>query len=76
MKLSISIPEEQVAALDRYAQRTGLPSRSAAIQQAIRVLGDRELEESYVEAWEEWNASGDAASWEITGADGLSDAAR
>lgn len=76
MKLSISLPDEDVAALDRYAQAVGISSRSAAIQRAIRLLGSPELDGAYAAAWEEWEASGDAAAWEETTADGLSDAAR
>jgi predicted transcriptional regulator len=76
VKLSISLSDEEVAALDKYAQAAGLPSRSAAIQQAIRLLGDPELEDAYAEAWDEWQASGDAEAWESTAADGLVDAAR
>jgi Arc/MetJ-type ribon-helix-helix transcriptional regulator len=76
MKLSISLSEEDVAALDRYVQAAGAPSRSAAIQQAIRMLGDPELEDAYAEAWDEWQASGEAAAWEVATADGLADAAR
>ncbi|HEY3437817.1 MAG TPA: ribbon-helix-helix domain-containing protein [Actinotalea sp.] len=76
MKLSVSLSEADVAALDKYAHAAGLSSRSAAIQQAIRLLGDPELEDSYAAAWDEWAASGDAAAWESTAADGLADAAR
>ncbi len=76
MKLSISLSDEEVAALDKYAQAAGLPSRSAAIQQAIRLLGDPELEDAYAEAWDEWQTSGDAEAWESTAGDGLVDAAR
>ena len=76
MKLSVSLSEDEVAALDKYAHAAGLSSRSAAIQQAIRLLGDPELEDSYAAAWDEWEASGDAAAWESTTADGLADAAR
>jgi Arc/MetJ-type ribon-helix-helix transcriptional regulator len=76
VKLSVSLSEAEVAALDKYARAAGLASRSAAIQQAIRLLGDPELEESYAAAWDEWEASGDAAAWEATAADGLIDAAR
>lgn len=57
MRLSISLSEDEVASLDRYTQVAGLPSRSAAIQQAIRLLGDPELEEAYAAAWDEWEAS-------------------
>jgi len=76
MKLSVSLSESEVAALDKYARAAGLRSRSAAIQQAIRLLGDPELEDSYAAAWDEWEASGDAAAWDSTAADGLADAAR
>jgi len=76
MKLSVSLSEDEVAALDKYAHSAGLTSRSAAIQQAIRLLGDPELEESYAAAWDEWEGSGDGATWESTTADGLADAAR
>lgn len=76
MKLSVSLSEAEVAALDKYAQAAGLSSRSAAIQQAIRLLGDPELEDAYAAAWDEWEASGDAAAWEQTATDGLADAAR
>ena len=76
MKLSVSLSENEVAALDKYAHAAGLTSRSAAIQQAIRLLGDPELEDSYAAAWDEWEASGDAAAWESTSADGFVDAAR
>lgn len=76
MKLSISLSDDDVAALDRYVQAAGVPSRSAAIQRAIRLLHDPQIEDAYAAAWDEWQESGDAASWEVTTADGLADAAR
>ena len=76
MKLSISLSEDEVATIDNYARAAGLSSRSAAIQQAIRLLGDPELEDAYAAAWDEWEASGDAVGWESTVGDGLLDAAR
>ncbi len=76
MKLSISLSDEDVAALDRYVRAAGVPSRSAAIQHAIRMLRDPELEDAYAAAWDEWQASGEATAWEDTTADGLTDAAR
>ena len=75
VKLSVSLSESDVAALDKYAA-AGLTSRSAAIQQAIRLLGDVELEDAYAAAWQEWQASGDSQAWEATAADGLIDVAR
>ena len=76
MKLSVSLSESEVAALDKYAHAAGLKSRSAAIQQAIRLLGDAELQTAYEEAWQEWEDSGDADPWESAAADGLADAPR
>lgn len=76
MKLSISLSEEDVAALDRYVQAAGEPSRSAAIQRAIRLLQDPELEAAYAAAWDEWQLSGEATAWEVTTADGLANAPR
>jgi len=50
VKLSVSLSKDEVAALDKYAEKAGLTSRSAAIQCAIRLLGDPELEEAYATA--------------------------
>ena len=76
MKLSVSLPDDDVATLDDYARAQGLPSRSAALQRAIRMLRHPELEQDYAAAWEEWEASGEEAAWAATAADGLADAAR
>ncbi len=76
MKLSISLPEEDVALLDDYARRAGLPSRSAAVQRALRLLRHPALEDDYAAAWDEWRASGGQAEWEGTVGDGLDDAPR
>ena len=46
---------EDVAVLDAYVERTGLPSRSAAVQQAIRMLRFPTLEDDYAAAWDEWS---------------------
>ena len=76
MKLSVSLTVQDVATLDEYAHTAGLRSRSAALQQAIRLLRLAELETDYAEAWDEWAGSGDRSAWEVTSADGLGDAAR
>lgn len=76
MKLSISLSDDDVAALDRYVHAAGVPSRSAAIQAAIRMLGDPELEDAYAAAWDERQNSGEATAWEVATPDGLADAAR
>ena len=76
MKLSVSLPAEDVATLDEFAEVTGLPSRSAALHHAIRMLRLTELERDYEAAWGEWEASPDRQAWDATSADGLPDAAR
>jgi Arc/MetJ-type ribon-helix-helix transcriptional regulator len=76
MKLSVSLPDEDVALLDEFARTAGLPSRSAALHHAVRMLRLPELERHYETAWNEWEASGDEAAWATTTADGVADAAR
>jgi hypothetical protein len=71
MKLSVSLPPEDVATLDEYARSAGLPSRSAAVQHAIQLLRHPDLEDDYAAAWAEFEASGDAVAWEGTTGDGL-----
>ena len=73
MKLSVSLPEEDVAVLDECARALGLPSRSAAVQHAIRLLRHPGLEQDYADAWGEWQSSGEQVAWESTSADGLAD---
>lgn len=76
MKLSVSLPEEDVAILDEFARKAGLPSRSAALHHAVRMLRLPDLEQNYEDAWNEWEASGEHAEWDTTAADGIADAAR
>ena len=74
MKLSVSLPDDDVAFLDGYARARGLPSRSAALNQGIALLRARELEPAYAQAYREWAGSEDAALWEDVVDDGLSSA--
>lgn len=76
MKLSVSLPEEDVEFVDEYATRTGVASRSSVLHQAIGLLRMSDLEQAYAAAWREWDADPDAALWESTVADGIGDAAR
>jgi Arc/MetJ-type ribon-helix-helix transcriptional regulator len=76
MKLSVSLPDEDVALLDEYARTAGLKSRSAALQHAIRLLRHPDLEQDYVAAWEEWESAGEQAAWDATAGDELGHAAR
>ena len=76
MKLSISLADEDLAMLDAYASKSGLPSRSAAIQHAIRLLRHATLDADYASAWDERDSSGEAAAWDVVTGDGLRDATR
>ncbi len=70
MKLSVSLPEEDVEYLDAYAQERGIPSRSAAVHEAVRALRESQLARAYELAWDEWSASGEQTGWDATVADG------
>jgi len=71
MKVSVSLPTEDVEFLDDYAATHAVSSRSAVLQQAIRVLRLSELDDAYGAAWAEWEESGEAAAWDATAGDGL-----
>jgi Arc/MetJ-type ribon-helix-helix transcriptional regulator len=71
MKLSVSLPEADVAYLDAYAVTQRLDSRSAALQKAVRLLRASELGAAYEEAWADWADSGQAELWDEATADGL-----
>src|ERR1700740_1304426 len=71
MKVSVSLPGEDVAFLDEYASAHEYPSRSAVVQQAIKVLRLRELPEAYGDSWTEWDASGEGDRWDSVIGDGL-----
>lgn len=71
MKVSVSLPGEDVQFLDEYAKEQGLESRSAALHRAVRLLRTAELGGTYEAAWEEWAAQDDGNLWESTTGDGL-----
>lgn len=71
MKLSVSLPDEDVEFLDTYAHEQGMGSRSAAIHQAVRLLRAVELSDDYQQAWSDWSASDEGAVWDAALADGL-----
>ena len=72
MKLSISLPEEEVRFLDAYARSQGIRSRSGVVQAALRLLRTMELADDYAAAWAEWRAD-DSGVWDRSSNDGLSD---
>ncbi len=72
MKLSVSLPEEDIEFLDSYAAAEGIPSRSAVVHKAVRLLKASGLGAAYEDAWDEWNGSDEAGLWDGTITDGLS----
>lgn len=71
MKLSVSIPERDVAFLDAYARNHQITSRSATLQRAIRLLRAADLGSDYAQAFGEWADDEASDSWETAVADGL-----
>jgi Arc/MetJ-type ribon-helix-helix transcriptional regulator len=71
MKVSVSLPDEDVQFLDAYAEAQGLPSRSAALHKAVRLLRGAELTPAYEEAFGSWEESEDAPDWDLTTGDNL-----
>ena len=71
MKVSVSLPGEDVQFLDEYAKEQGLESRSAALHRAVRLLRTAELGGTYEAAWDEWAAQDDGTLWDSTIGDGL-----
>ena len=71
MKISVSLPDDDVEFLDSYALSQGYVSRSAVVHSAVRMLRSSKLGDAYADAWREWEESGDAELWEKTTSDGL-----
>ena len=72
MKLSISLPEEEVRFIDSYAKSQGIKSRSGVVKAALRLLRTMELTDDYAAAWTEWNDD-DSRVWDRSSSDGLND---
>jgi Arc/MetJ-type ribon-helix-helix transcriptional regulator len=70
MKVSVSLPDDDIEFLDRYAATRGIESRSAAVHKAVRLLRASELGPAYEDAWKDWAGSEDAELWESTTPDG------
>jgi Arc/MetJ-type ribon-helix-helix transcriptional regulator len=71
MKLSVSLPDDDVEFLDEYATTKGMASRSAAVHRAVRLLRATELGPAYEDAWAQWEGSDDSELWDGATADGL-----
>ncbi|MEI2765644.1 MAG: ribbon-helix-helix domain-containing protein [Dermatophilaceae bacterium] len=64
MKLSVSLPDEDVEFLDSYVRHRLAESRSAALHDAVRLLRATGLGDDYASAWQEWDTSGPGQQWE------------
>lgn len=71
MKVSVSLPEEDVEFLDAFARERGYQSRSAAVHQAVAMLRSGQLADAYEDAWHDWQDSGEADAWHVVTADGM-----
>lgn len=71
MKLSVSLPEEDIAFLDTYVKDQGAGSRSAALHKAVGLLRTAQLAGAYEDAWASWGSSDDSDTWDAALADGL-----
>ena len=75
VKLSVSIADEDVEFIDRYADEHGVGTRSGVVQRALTLLRAAELRDDYAAAWDEWTGD-EADAWDGVVADGLDDAPR
>jgi len=71
VKLSVSLPVDDVEFLDAYAHSQGIESRSAVVHKAVGLLRLSELGHAYEDAFASWSAEGEASAWDAVTADGL-----
>jgi Arc/MetJ-type ribon-helix-helix transcriptional regulator len=71
MKVSVSLPRDDIEFLDEETRAGRYPSRSAAMKAAVTVLRQAAITDSYAEAWDEWEQSVDDVLWESVASDGL-----
>ena len=74
VKISVSLPEDDVRFIDDYATQANVSTRSAVIHEAVMMLRSISMETAYTAAWDEWAGSEDAALWDTASSDGLADA--
>ncbi len=69
MKVSVSIPDEDVEFLDNYTKTHQIASRSAALHRAIRLLRASELGDAYAAAFTDWTDDPANDAWDNVVAD-------
>jgi Arc/MetJ-type ribon-helix-helix transcriptional regulator len=72
MKVSVSLPTEDVEFLDEYARSRGFQSRSAVLHTAVSLLRIGDLAGAYEDAWTSWDSSSERDLWDVTASDGIS----
>ncbi len=72
MKVSVSLPKDDVEFLDEYARSQGMDSRSAVVHRAVRLLRSELLTSDYEHAWRNWAERGESEVWEASIGDGVS----
>ncbi|MCE7885300.1 MAG: ribbon-helix-helix protein, CopG family [Actinobacteria bacterium ATB1] len=70
MKVSVSLPDDDVEFLDQYAASQG-DTRSAVVHKAVRLLRASQLGPAYEGAWAELADSSEGDLWDSTVGDGL-----
>ena len=71
MKMSVSLPEEDIEFLDTYVKDQRAASRSAALHRAVGLLRADQLADAYEDAWTSWGSSDDSEAWDAALTDGL-----
>jgi len=71
MKVSVSLPADDVEFLDGFARSQGYGSRSAVVHKAVTLLRSGGLVDAYADAWQSWAGSADAEAWDAATPDGL-----
>jgi putative addiction module CopG family antidote len=70
MKVSISLPVDDLNFVDAETEAGRFDSRSAVVHAAIRLLRDRRHIDSYAAAWDEWDLD-NGQVWESLNGDGV-----
>jgi Arc/MetJ-type ribon-helix-helix transcriptional regulator len=63
LRISLSLPAEDVEFLDTFRRAKGFHSRSSVLHFAIYMLQEAQLTSSYEAAWAEWEDTPDGVDW-------------
>jgi Arc/MetJ-type ribon-helix-helix transcriptional regulator len=71
MKVSVSLPDDDLSFLDTYVREYEYDSRSSALHHAVNKLRAEQLAAAYEDAWGTWAGSGEHEVWDVAVSDGL-----